>query len=234
MQQYKTVFFAAMLTASLLAVGDTAQAELAVTFDRPALDNLAQVNDTTTLIGWSFTADTDLIVNKLGLWDWERDYVAEHNHFVGLWDSDGHLLTSVNFIEGPAPAHPATPFHMVDIAGVRLTAGQSYTVAAILGGDVFAYHTPTTLDPESTTVPFTGLTFNHVTYLQDAFAETDGLYFDNLVFGSFSLGTGVNNPYAVIGGFGANLDVAAVPLPSAAYLLGSALLGMAGLRRRKN
>jgi len=234
MQQYKTALFAAMLTASLLAGVDAAQAELAVTFDRPEFENLAQVNDTTTLIGWSFTANTDLIVTKLGLWDWERDSVSEHNHFVGLWDSAGNLLTSVTFIEAAAPAHPQTPFHMVDIADFRLTAGESYTVAAILGGDYFAYHTPTTLDPDSTTVPFTGLTFNYVTYLQDAFVETDGVNFDNLTIGSFSTGTGANNPNTVIGGFGANLDVAAVPLPSAVYLLGSALLGLAGLRRRNN
>lgn len=233
MNHYKTAMFGALLTASLLAGAGVAHAELAVTFDRPGLENMAQVNDTTTLIGWSFTANRDLYVNSLGLWDFETDIKPEHNHFVGLWDNAGKLLTSVTIDEQPAPAHPSNPFHFANIASYKLNAGNSYTVAAILGGDYYAYHTPQTLDPNSPTVPFTGLNFNNVTFLSDAFQYTDGTNFNNLgTFGSFSLTSGVNGDQTVIGGFGANMDVVPTPIPAAAYLLGSGLIGLVGIRRR--
>lgn len=232
---YKNALFGAFLAASLFAGAGVANADFAVTFDRPAFENMAQVNDTTTLIGWTFTTDRELYVNRLGLWDWETDRVDEHNHFVGLWDNTGKLLTSVTINEPAAPAHPNTPFHMADITRYTLEAGKTYTVAAILGGDFYTYHTPTTLDPDSPTVPFTGLTFNNVTYLQDAFQYTDGFNFNNLgTFGTFSLGSGVNDPNTVIGGFGANFDAVPTPIPAAAWLLGSGLLGLVGIRRRNN
>jgi hypothetical protein len=38
---------------------------------------------------------------------------------------------------------------------------------------------------------------------------------------------------AAFGNFGANLDVTPTPIPAAAWLLGSGLMGLAGIRRRK-
>lgn len=227
----KTAVFGAILTASLLAGAGAAQAELAVTFDRPQLENLAQTT-ATTLIGWSFTTDKDLYVTKLGLWDFERDLVPEHNHFVGIWDNTGALQTSVTINEPAAPAHPNTPFHFAEIPHYLLKAG-SYTLAAIVGNDLFTYHAPTVVDPSSTTVPFNNLQFKNVTYLQDAFYDlADGGTVNQVNFGSFSVTTGVTGTGTVIGGFGANMDAVPTPIPAAAWLLGSGLLGLVGLRRR--
>ena len=231
--QYKTALFGALLTASLLAGVEGAHAAVAVSFDRPQLENLAQTTPT-TLIGWTFSTDRDLYVSKLGLWDFERDQVPEHNHFVGIWDATGALKTSVSIIEPAAPAHPTTPFHFATIPTYLLKAG-TYTLAAIVGSDVFAYHTPTTVDEYSTTLPFTNLQFNNVTYLRDAFYDmADGGTYAQVNFGSFSLTDGVNGSQTVIGGFGANMDAVPTPIPAAAYLLGSGLLGLVGIRRRNN
>jgi hypothetical protein len=39
---------------------------------------------------------------------------------------------------------------------------------------------------------------------------------------------------SAFGNFGANLDVTPTPIPAAAWLLGSGLMGLAGIRRRKD
>ena len=227
----KAALCGAILTASLAVGAGAARAELAVTFDRPQLENLAQTT-ATTLIGWSFTTDKDLYVTKLGLWDFERDQVPEHNHFVGLWDKTGALQTSVTINEPAAPAHPNTPFHFAEIPRYLLKAG-SYTLAAIVGNDLFTYHTPTTVDPSSNTVPFNNIQFKNVTYLQDAFYDlADGGTVNQVNFGSFSVTTGVTGAGTVIGGFGANMDAVPTPIPAAVYLFGSGLLGLVGFRRR--
>lgn len=222
---------AALFAATAFAGAGAAHAEFAVTFDRPAFENLGQIDDTTTLIGWTFTANTDLSVTRLGLWDWEKDQKPEQYHYVGIWDNSGNLLKSVSVYEPSTPAHPDNPFHMADITPYTLHGGQTYTVAAILGGDYYAYHTPTTLDSESTTVPFNNLVFNNVTYVADAFAETDGVNFNNITIGSFSV-PGGDPELTVIGGFGANFDAVPTPIPAAAYLLGSGLISLVGIRRR--
>lgn len=227
----KSLLCATLLSAALLGGGASAHAALAVTFDRPQLENLAQTTPT-TLIGWTFSTDRDLYVTKLGLWDFERDQVPEHNHFIGIWDNTGALKTSVSIVEPAAPAHPATPFHFATIPTYLLKAG-TYTLAAIVGSDVFTYHTPTTLDPASITVPFNNLQFNNVTYLRDAFYDmADGGTYAQVNFGTFSLTDGVNGGQTVIGGFGANMDAVPTPIPAAAWLLGTGLLGLVGMRRR--
>jgi hypothetical protein len=80
-------------------------------------------------------------------------------------------------------------------------------------------------------------------------AQVDILFFDNTGATLFDLGYFQGQPLATIslnsklngvkdillpsGTFYDNISVAAVPVPSALWLFGSAVLGMAGLRRRK-
>lgn len=212
-----------VLTAVLAAVvasgGTTAHAALGVDFDKPDMTYL-QNSDLTngSVAGWTFTAKSDLFVKALGIYDHDPDLFHSEIHQVGLWKADGTLLKSVSITEPQYPHQQELvngKYHFADAGNVLLEAGQSYIVAAVINPDTFAWF------PDYATASLYNLAFDqNITYGESRYASSLTLVAPTL-------------SSAGIGFFGANIDVVPTPVPAAAWLLGSGLLGLIGARRRK-
>ena len=170
---------------------------------------LTSLGDGPYTLGYTFAATQDLRVTALGAFDALGDGFGEA-HEVGLWDSNGILLSSISvsstdtLIDG---------FRYANISGVNLISGNSYTVAASNFGprDAYAYNTTISTAP--------GIS-----------AVTD----------RYAIGRGLLYPTSSAGGngyFGGNFQIAsatgAAPEPGtwAMMIIGFGLAG-AALRRR--
>lgn len=113
--------------------------------------NPADVN-----LGLVFTANSNLLVNSLGVYYQGSNIPTNGSEMVGLYDHSGSLLasTTVTFASG-SPGYQFTA-----ITPVQLTAGLQYTVDAYTGGNSWAYGTTPTPDPrityEGSTYVYTG------------------------------------------------------------------------------
>jgi len=211
----KSMLCGAVLIAALSTGSGDAHAALGVDFDAPTSDNL--VAGTNGIAGWSFTANRDLYVTALGIYDHEPDRKFEGSHIISLWKSNGTLLASVSFTE---PIYPHSQelvngkYHMINV-GAALQAGQTYVIAATMGtSDAFASF-------DSASAASHNLQFNsNLTYGSAVYSDTlTGMP-----------GIDMQSEY---GNFGANIDVVPTPIPAAAWLLGSGLLGLAGIRKQQ-
>lgn len=215
-QIYKSMLIGAVVTASLAAGSGSAQAALGVDFTAP--DSTHLVSGTNGIVGWSFTATRDLFVTSLGVYDHDADRNIEGAHAVGLWKADGTLITTVSVRE-PGGPHSALltngKYHMVN-ASASLQAGQTYVVATTVGiSDAFAYF------DSAATATSHNLQFN------------PNLTYGNAVYSDILIGMPGIDTLSKYGNFGANLDVTPTPIPAAAWLLGSGLLGLVGIRRKQ-
>jgi hypothetical protein len=239
---YKNALFATLLTVTLLSGVNIANAAQAITFTSPS-DYYQQTGAVGNIVGWSFTANQDLYATRLAVFDTDRDISPEPNHFIGLWQDNGFdaqgyklaatLLRSVTVVEtGARPTGFA--YHWANIDQATLKAGQTYIVGAVMGSDYYTAQIPDSIFGYGDPTPFGNLQVNPlISYGSDAFYNlayaANGVITEStnqLIFGSASV------PDNIIGGFGANLDVVATPIPAAAWLLGSGLLGLVGIRRR--
>jgi len=184
-----------------------------------------------TVVGWSFTPTTDLYLTRLGVYDADRDRLHSEQHQVGIWSTGtgSTLLASVSIDETlmnqPETSPNGVLFHFANVASpVMLRAGQTYVVGATLyAGDVTA-GTPGDFDAFAAfNNGESPIFFNpYLTYLGNAYAINGS---NQLVLPSSTFIT----DYTI----GANIDVTPTPIPAAAWLLGSGLLGLAGVRSRK-
>lgn len=90
------------------------------------------------VIGWEFTTNTDLLVTRLGAFDFNQDGLAT-SHQIGIWTPAQVLITS-----GIVSAGVASPidgfFRYVAIPSVVLPAGQTFIIAATWpGSDPFVW-----------------------------------------------------------------------------------------------
>jgi hypothetical protein len=210
----------AIAAAGLFASGGTtAHAALGVDFDKPTLDYLQQSDPLLgSVAGWSFTANRDLFVRALGIYDHDPDlFLHSETHSVGLWKADGTLLKSVSIYEPQYPHQQELvngKYHFADAGNVMLKAGQSYIVAAVMNPDTF------TVFFNQAQAAAHNLVFDaNITYGEGRYASSLSLVAPEITAGG-------------IGYFGANIDVVPTPVPAAAWLLGSGLLGLVGLKRR--
>ena len=86
------------------------------------------LTDVDTVIGWSFTANTDLQAGALGMWDEGGDGFSDVVQ-VGLWTAEGTLLSTATV---GSTAGLEGGFRFAAISPVLLTGGNSYVVAGLL------------------------------------------------------------------------------------------------------
>lgn len=160
-------------------------------------------------VGFRFRAETEFVVTALGAFDYLGDGFSQ-SHTIGLWEvASGSLMATATVTPGSA-APLVGQFRYADVTGVTLTANREYIVAAseFYGATQDLY----------SSVPAAAFTMAPgLSYLAPrSAAEAPGLVFPELEIGA---------PFS--GVFGANLQIAAVPEPSARSLFATAL-GMGG------
>jgi hypothetical protein len=177
-------------------------------------DVFPSFDGTNQTVGWSFTANDNLLVTSLGLWDETPADPLGQTHQVGLWSSTGTLLGSVT-IQTNSPL--TGDFRYEAITPVTLTSGLTY----FLGSEIS--------DPFSdryTTFASSIITAPEITFLNTARNDSDGGF-------SFPSITGSGN-----GRFGPNFQfqVVSTPVPeptSTLSLLALGTLGAASTLKRK-
>jgi hypothetical protein len=231
----KRLLLGAMFAATL-AIG-TNSAHAAYGIDFPVVPTILQENggsvattaDPYSVIGWSFTANRDLYLNRLGVYDSDKERRHTEVHYVGIWNAANTTapLASVTINEGlstnftPESIQGAF-FHFENLAApLLLKAGETYHIGATLyGGPTAGFDMFASLNANDLPV----IVNSNITYLNGVNGVTNGA--GQLVF------PGTVDTYAKYT-IGANMDVTPTPVPAAAWLLGSGLLGLVGIRRRK-
>jgi hypothetical protein len=233
---WKNMLFGALLATGIAAMPGGADAALGVDFSKNIpYENggvLGTSSEPYTIVGWSFTPTRDLYLNGLALWDQDVEKRHSESHQIGLWDASQNLLASVTVSEPAGSSHNVisgsygAQYHVASLnAPLLLTKGTVYYVGATL----FAQAIGTNLDFDAMgsfdagQASLYNFTVNSdIAFLSNAYGTSSS---NQLLFPDHtdSLSTYL---------FGANIDVVPTPVPAAAWLLGSGLLGMIGLKRR--
>jgi hypothetical protein len=167
-------------------------------------------------LGYSFEANHASSVVALGDWyDGSSSDASYGSQKVGLWNSSGTLLASA-FVS-PSGTVTDSQWIFSSITPVQLTAGDTYYVGAQGGWDYTGANTQATFSPD-------------LTFLFDQYANTDTSSSD-LAFPNLSESDGPTEA----GWFGGNVELAATPTPEpdTFLMMGSGLLALAGMARRK-
>jgi hypothetical protein len=162
-------------------------------------------------LGWGFTIPEPIRLTALGMWDEGADGLVE-GHDVGLWRTDGTLLSSTN-VSNASPITEGSGSGLgrwlfTPVSPVTLAPG-SYIVAGVSGNDAFR-----------TFVPNITLSSPLTNHDSGKYATGGFLQFPTLDEASdYSL-------------FGANLLFSAVPEPSSLMLFTVATVVLSVFRRR--
>jgi hypothetical protein len=181
-------------------------------------------------IGDIFTPTTNITVTSLGAFDYQDNGLGEA-HEVSIFDKSGALLASTY-----VPAGTAGPledhFRYASIAPLELTAGQTYTLAELFltSVDVVGYTNPGKLSPAAA-ISLPGFSARYALWIDEMGFPTQ------TVLASAAFYIGPNFQYTITDSpsIGAQTPSAA-PLPPSLLLLGSGLvgLGLLGRRRKKS
>jgi hypothetical protein len=169
-------------------------------------------------LGFSFQANSNASVVGLGnFFDGSDDDYDYGSQQVGLWTSGGTLLASTYV----SPSDPVTDSAWIfnAISPVELTAGNEYVVGGQGGWDYTGVVVGATYSPD-------------ISFITDLYSYT-GTGNSPLTFPVDSEGYGSG----ASGWFGGNIElassVAATPEPGSFLLLGSGLVAMIGVARRR-
>jgi len=114
--------------AVLLGAGQPARANPIISFTSPTID----FNNITHLVGWEFTANTNILVTALGFYDNPVNGLTA-SHDIGIYDATTQALVLSGVVN---PSDPYSNwFNWHSVAPTMLTAGQTYDIVAVLGGD---------------------------------------------------------------------------------------------------
>jgi hypothetical protein len=179
------------------------------------LDNLtgASLGNPPFTLGWSFSTNSSITVTEVGIFDDSQNGLVD-SYPVGIWNSSGTLLNSATVASGTTDPL-INQFRYTAITPTLLAAGQTYFIGALYldGNDPLIF--------PGAAVGFA--TDPSITFIQSEYAVGGSLSFPNL-----SVSTDPSY-------FGPNfLLTSTVPEPSTLLLLGSGLLGLVGLRWRRN
>ncbi|MGO9174586.1 MAG: VPLPA-CTERM sorting domain-containing protein [Desulfobaccales bacterium] len=199
-----TKILCALTLAVALCLPGMAFAWTAVGFSSPGID----FTNGNWSLGWGFTANSSFTVNSLGFYN---DSGLTQSHEVGIFNSSGGLLVEATV----TPTDPLSSFFRWNsCASTLLSAGQTYYIMAVTGSDNYTFQTA-------------GFVVNpDINFIQD--------YYYYPANGALTFPNGTAGFTAAEGGgiFGPNFSTTAVPIPGALWLLGSGLVGLAGLRRK--
>jgi hypothetical protein len=218
-----------VLAVLILALGNPAAFAAAVSFT--AADVTGNFSDgNNRVVGWEFTTNSAIIVTDLGFYDANADGLVE-SHDIGLYTSGGTLLVSGTVLSGTAGTLDGL-FRYVDVADTPLAANETFVIGAlILGtspshfGDLWIWYDEVagvnvinpTIDPAISMFGPGGTRFNCCSDTTLTFPATRGV------------DTGDNVRTAFLG---PNFQLMPVPVPAAAWLFGSGVVGLVGIRRR--
>jgi hypothetical protein len=233
--EMKKILSVIIMMLAFMTGTNVVHAYIGVSFTSPSDEYQDPDANNNNIVGWSFTANQDLYAKRLAVYDTDRDIRPETSHFIGLWDSNGNLMASATASEGVTPRTGF--YHWADISQTRLSAGQTYYVGAVMGKDYYTAYVPESLDyGYGAPTQYGNLNvYSGITYLADAYYYlSSGESVNQITFGSGSLTVGLNGADTIIGGFGANIDLVPSPIPPAFLLMGSGLIGMAAMMRKKS
>ena len=162
-------------------------------------------------LGWKFSVTAPTSVEALGVYDSFQDGLAGTAQ-VGLWLASGGTPLVQTTIAAGTDAALDGYFRFAPVSSTALTPGIEYIVGAHLDGDATSlFGGNGIVDPRVSVIDVRYSSFGSGFGFPD---QTD-------------LGT---DGAAFLGG---NFQLTAVPLPAAAWLFGSGVIGMLGLARRQ-
>ena len=202
------------LAALFVIAASTAQAQTPALLSFTSTTSFPSFNSTNQTIGWSFTANNDISVTDLGVYDTTPATRLGQSHQVGIFSITGTLLGSTT-VQTNSPLTGS--FRYASVTPFTLTAGQTY----LLGEAITSPFSDVYFTGSGTTTTDPAITFG-----QAAVSGSSS---------GFAAPTTLNS---AAGRFGPNFKFTsaapAVPEPgSIALLTGMTLTGAAFLRRRK-
>jgi len=204
----KSLLASAALALATMVSGAALAGTPAISISNTTADTLGNPPFT---LGWTFTTNSALVVDELGLFDDSQDGLAE-SHDLGLWDEGGTLLTSGTIGSGTSGTLIAN-FRYVDVVNVTLASGARYYVGAL-----FATGSDNVKFPDAS-----------------GFSSIAAINFDGATYAGGGVLTRPTAGFGGAGFFGPNFTASgAVPEPATwALMIGG--FGMAGgmIRRRK-
>ena len=163
-------------------------------------------------LGWKFSVTAPTSVEALGVYDSFQDGLAGTAQ-VGLWLASGGTPLAQTTIAAGTDAALDGYFRFAPVSSTALTPGIEYIVGAHLDGDATSlFGGNGIVDPRVSVIDVRYSSFGSGFGFPD---QTD-------------LGT---DGAAFLDG---NFQLTSVPLPAAAWLFGSGVIGLAGLVRRRN
>lgn len=175
-----------------------------------------QFGEANVTVGFQFTANQNLVVNALGFYDENQDGLTT-SHAVGLFDTNGSLLTSTTVQSGTSTELDGK-FRYQGISSFNLVSGQSYVLAGLAtADDGYTYgNTGTTIQGLAVNPAFT------LNPLAAVFLYAPNLSYPNQHFG-YDIYPMVNLKFE---------QPSQVPLPAAFPLFGIGLAGIGAMQRR--